>query len=113
MSIQRSCKGDGMMTYKGSRWQKKRAYILKRDGYKCRECARYGRMRDGVHVHHVYPVEYYPSEAYNNCNLITLCAACHNKMHNRDTHELTACGKELQKRIKQRYGSRLPPSLSF
>lgn len=96
--------------YKGSRWQKKRAYILKRDGYKCQECARYGRQRQGAHVHHVYPVEFYPEEAYNSCNLITLCRQCHNKMHDRETHGLTATGKALQKRMKQRYGSRLPPS---
>ena len=101
------------MIYNDRKWKKKRANILKRDGYKCQECARYGRQRNGTYVHHVYPVEYYPSEAYNNCNLITLCSACHNKMHDRATHELTACGKALQMRMKQRYGSRLPPLKAF
>lgn len=106
-------KNEKAAVYNDIRWQKKRAYILKRDGYKCQECARYGRQRNGAHVHHVYPVEHYPFEAYNNYNLITLCSACHNKMHDRETHELTACGKALQMRMKQRYGSRLPPLKVF
>lgn len=29
--------------YAGNRWKKKRQNILKRDGYKCRNCRRYGR----------------------------------------------------------------------
>lgn len=95
--------------YNNQKWQRKRAYILRRDGYKCQECLRYGRQRQGEHVHHIYPIEEYPEEIYNDCNLITLCKICHNKMHVRDTHRLTACGKALMARAKTKYGSRLPP----
>lgn len=97
------------MMYNDKRWEKKRAVILRRDAYKCQECKRYGKCRPGDHVHHVYPVEQYPDERYNDCNLITLCQKCHNRMHDRDSHELTAYGKQLQMRMKKRYGSRLPP----
>ena len=99
----------GRMMYNDTRWKRKRASVLRRDAYQCQECRRYGKRRQGEHVHHVFPVEYYPDERYNDCNLITLCQSCHNKMHDRDSHELTAQGKQLQMRMKKRYGSRLPP----
>lgn len=97
------------MEYSGKKWEKKRNYILRRDRYMCQECKRYGRLISGRVVHHVFPIEIYPKEAFNNCNLITLCDKCHNKMHDRDSHKLTRKGKELQRRIKLRFGDRLPP----
>lgn len=67
--------------YSGLKWKRKRAAILRRDGYQCRECRRYGRMREAVEVHHIKPLELYPELAYDNDNLISLCHKCHSKRH--------------------------------
>ena len=67
--------------YKSGKWKRKRAAILKRDKYLCQECKKYGRQRDAVTVHHKKHVENNPELAYENDNLVSLCQACHNKMH--------------------------------
>lgn len=67
--------------YTSKRWRKKRERILRRDGYKCRECRKYGRAREAVTVHHIKHVDEYPELAYVDDNLISLCNPCHNKMH--------------------------------
>lgn len=77
---------------------------MRRDGYMCQECKRYGKMREGKNVHHVFPVEHYPEYAYKSWNLITLCIACHNSMHDKDTHELSRKGEMLRERIRKKAG---------
>lgn len=67
--------------YKSARWKKKRHAILKRDGYMCVECKKYGRRRDATTVHHIKELEQYPELALVDSNLVSLCEACHNKMH--------------------------------
>ncbi len=67
--------------YKGKRWKNKRATILRRDGYMCQECRKYGRRTPAVTVHHIKHVDEYPELAYINSNLMSLCQACHNKFH--------------------------------
>lgn len=67
--------------YMSTRWIKKKAQILKRDGYQCRECRRYGRKREAEIVHHIKHVDEYPELAYDDNNLVSLCMACHNKAH--------------------------------
>lgn len=67
--------------YKGKRWRRKRAAILRRDKYLCQECKKYGRRREAVTVHHIKHVDEYPELAYSDDNLVSLCNACHNKMH--------------------------------
>lgn len=85
--------------YKGIKWKKKRKAILKRDGYKCAYCKRFGRSTPADMVHHIYPYETHKSLAYTNYNLISLCNECHNKMHNRENHSLTREGESLKKLI--------------
>lgn len=67
--------------YHSPAWLQKRAAILRRDGYKCQECKRYGRLRDAEIVHHKNPVEFFPELAFCDENLVSLCTKCHNKKH--------------------------------
>lgn len=84
--------------YKTERWKNKRSVILRRDDYLCQESKRYGVSVLASTVHHIYPVEEYPELAYTNWNLISLCEAKHNSMHDRVTNELTALGKQWQEK---------------
>lgn len=88
-----------MKGYKDTKWKHKRITILKRDGYKCRECTRYGKTTEATMVHHIRPLESNPELALDNKNLISLCGSCHNEMHDRNTDELTQKGKDLLERI--------------
>ncbi len=85
--------------YKDKRWVKKRKNILRRDDYTCKHCSRYGKTTLANTVHHIYPLETHPKLRLVSKNLISLCAACHGKMHNRVTNELTKLGLAWQKRI--------------
>ena len=67
--------------YASKVWERKREKILRRDGYMCRECRRYGRRRAATTVHHIEPYEERPDLALTDSNLISLCASCHNKKH--------------------------------
>ena len=80
------------MKYEGKRWESLRHWAFRRDGYRCRECARYGRRVEAERAHHVWPAEEYPEYAWCAWNLLSLCKGCHDKMHDRNTRELTALG---------------------
>lgn len=90
-----------MNFYKTDKWKKKRAAVLRRDIYQCRECVRYGKVTAATMVHHVNPLELYPERKLDSSNLISLCNQCHNEMHIRGSHELTDKGKEWVKRIEK------------
>lgn len=83
------------------RWQRLRQQALRRDGYKCQESKRYGKVVQADTVHHIWPAEDYPEFAYCLWNLISLSAASHDAMHDRKTKKLTAAGL--------RWRSRTPP----
>ena len=87
------------MDYNSRRWAAKRSSILKRDRYRCRECRRFGEAVDASVVHHVWPVENWPEYAWYSWNLISLCASCHNAMHDRETRALTDKGMAWRRRI--------------
>lgn len=89
------------MNYKVKKWENKRERILRRDGYMCQECKRYGKRVSAEHVHHIFPVETYPEYQWEDWNLISLCKKCHNKMHDRDTHELSQEGEKLKRRVER------------
>lgn len=76
--------------YTGRRWERKRQAILRRDGYMCRECRRYGRARAATIVHHVKPADEYPELAWDDDNLVSLCQACHNRAHPEKSRAATA-----------------------
>ena len=62
-------------------WKDKRRYILARDKYLCKECAKYGRNTEATTVHHIKEIDEYPELKLKNDNLVSLCASCHNKQH--------------------------------
>lgn len=67
--------------YYSKKWRRKRIYILQRDGYLCLECKKYGRNNEAKIVHHIQEVDEHPELKFTNNNLVSLCAACHNKQH--------------------------------
>ena len=62
--------------YKSRRWRRMRLAVLRRDGYRCRESARYGKRVEATTVHHVWPA-----------------------MHDRRTGRLTMLGESWRRRI--------------
>nr|DAP78367.1 MAG TPA: Restriction endonuclease [Caudoviricetes sp.] len=94
-----------MLNYQSARWKKKRAHILKRDGYLCQYAKRYGRHVEATRVHHIYPSRDYPEYAWQDWNLISLSASAHELMHDRETGELSELGEKLKNKT-------IPPSQS-
>ena len=88
--------------YKGKHWKSLRESILKRDGYMCQYCKRFGKRVQADHVHHVLPREFYPEYTYSPWNLISLCKVCHNTMHYRTDKSLTDTGMELVKIVARK-----------
>ena len=73
--------GKSGFDYMGRRWRHTRMSVLRRDGYQCQMCRRYGRTVDATEVHHIKHVDDHPDLAFEPGNLISLCKACHNKQH--------------------------------
>lgn len=90
------------MNYKTSRWIRLREVVLKRDKYMCQECRRYGKNTDAHMVHHIFPADEVTKYQYLKENLISLCNACHNMMHYRESRELTSIGDALLNRHRER-----------
>ena len=86
------------MDYKSHRWLQLRESILRRDKWRCREAARYGKRVQATTVHHIYPVEDYPGWQWQPWNLIAVSGEAHNLFHDRATGKLTAAGLAWQQR---------------
>lgn len=86
------------MDYRSTRWRRLRERVLRRDQYRCRENARYGRRVEATTVHHIWPAELYPEYAWCEWNLIALSSAAHNAMHDRETNQLTELGEGWRRR---------------
>lgn len=67
--------------YTSKKWRAKRIVILKRDGYLCQECKKYGKHTEAKIVHHIQEIVDAPELKFANRNLVSVCAACHNKIH--------------------------------
>lgn len=76
-------------------WKRKRAAILRRDGYIDKYLFRYGKKVPGNTVHHIAPRELFPEYKLADWNLMTMNEKTHNGMHDRTTNKLTAEGFEL------------------
>ena len=81
-----------------------RQSILRRDGYLCQVSLRYGKHVEADTVHHIFPAEQYPEYQWEPWNLISLARDVHNRMHVRDTKELTEEGRQLLERTARRRG---------
>ncbi len=51
--------------------------VLERDHYQCQRC----QMRTATVVHHMIPLKERPDLATEMDNLESLCAICHNRVH--------------------------------
>ena len=69
------------VNYHDPRHQRWREQVLKKAGYLCQECARYGRKTEATVAHHIKHADEYPELRYVVSNGRALCAACHNKEH--------------------------------
>ena len=87
-----------MFDYKARRWERLRAQVMRRDGYRCQLSKRYGKSVPADLVHHIYPVDEFPEYAFESWNLISVSRAAHNKLHDRDSDKLTAEGVALMRR---------------
>lgn len=87
-----------MFDYKARRWERLRAQVMRRDGYRCQLSKRYGKAVPADLVHHIYPVDEFPEYAFEPWNLIAVSRAAHNKLHDRDSDKLTAEGVALMRR---------------
>jgi 5-methylcytosine-specific restriction protein A len=58
-----------------TRWDKFRAYYLRRHPI-CIKCGAQATL-----IHHIEPLP--DGDKYDDCNLQSLCAACHNRIHHR------------------------------
>ena len=70
------------------RWAAVRRYVFERDGWRCVECGRAGRLE----CDHVTPLEREPGQdPYDPNGLQSLCRACHiEKTRRQNQRELTA-----------------------
>ncbi len=80
--------------YTSAKWKRVRLRVLRRDGYMCRECRKYGKAVEATVVHHKKHADEYPELVYDMDNLISLCHACHEKAH----------PEKGNKALKARYG---------
>ena len=97
----------GIMDYKSTRWKKLRERILRRDNYMCQVSVRYGRHVQADTVHHIFPADEYPEYQWQEWNLISLSGSMHNKMHIRDTQELTDEGIKLLEKTKRKFAEKM------
>ena len=91
-----------MEIYNTTKWEAKRASILRRDGYQDQVLKRYGKLKQATIVHHVFPLGEFPEYAWEDWNLVSVSLETHNKLHDRNTDELTDKGIELLMRIARR-----------
>ena len=94
--------------YISEKWQRKRMSVLRRDGYQDQVEKRYGKIREATIVHHIFPLDDYPEYRLADWNLISVSMGTHNKLHDRETDELTELGVELLRRTARKNNIAVP-----
>src|SRR5690554_5404375 len=86
----------------GTRWDKLRLRILKRDGYLCQQCLRDGRVTPLAVKPYDHAVDHIKSKAQGGSdhpsNLQSLCSPCHDEKSQREAKE--GQGSEYRERIE-------------
>ena len=95
--------------YDSGSWKLLRGRIMRRDGYMCQMSKRYGKLKPAKVVHHIFPLEYYPEYSRMQWNLIALSNEWHEKMHERDGHNLSIEGWRLLEKTARAQGITLTP----
>jgi len=67
--------------YKSGYWERKREQVLERDNHECQLCKSEGKFSPANTVHHIVLLKARPDLALDEDNLLSICAACHNKEH--------------------------------
>ena len=62
------------------RWERTRRAAVARDGYRCRQCGKPGRLE----AHHEPPLED-GADPYDVDGILTLCRGCHIERHRSDS----------------------------
>jgi predicted restriction endonuclease len=63
-------------------WDSRRKRVYERDNYKCQNCGRSGENNQDInlHAHHIVPKS--KGGTHKKSNLISICEACHDAIHN-------------------------------
>ena len=88
-----------------TRWKHLRDAAFRRDHFRCRECARFGKQVPAERAHHAWPADEFPEFRWELWNLVSLCKSCHDKMHVRGSRELTDRGRAWMRRCHPPPGS--------
>lgn len=67
-----------------------RMSVFARDGFECQIC---GKVGGKLNAHHIKPYKDCPESRYEVRNGVTLCEACHKKIHKDKDHEWIHTGK--------------------
>jgi 5-methylcytosine-specific restriction enzyme A len=87
--------GQLMKFYKSREWLALRQIALQRDHFECQRCKANGKYHKAECVHHKKEVKPYPHLALSLSNLMCLCNACHNAVHDRMAIHLQEQGKKF------------------
>ena len=94
--------------YSSPRWLALRKAVLRRDKFMDRVEWRYGKRREANIVHHIFPRVEYPEYAWQPWNLISVSMATHNRLHDRESDELSEKGIDLLRRTARHQGIPVP-----
>lgn len=94
--------------YESERWRKKRANILRRDGYQDQVAKQFrGVLTEADIVHHILPREDFPCYEWCDWNLISVSTKTHRELHKQFTGGLTKLGRVLMKQAALEQGIKL------
>lgn len=70
--------------YNSRGWRNKSHDIQTRDNHECQWCKEAGKVsKQRLEVHHIKPLKFYPSLAYDDENLVSLCFDHHSQADNK------------------------------